>query len=61
MRGDVNDDGDVNIADVVTLQKYLLASGQLANVRNANLCEDKLIDSFDLVLLRKMLLQKESK
>lgn len=58
MRGDVNDDGYVNIADVVTLQKYLLASGQLANVHNANLCEDKLIDSFDLALLRKMLIEK---
>ena len=55
--GDVNADGKVNIADVVTLQKFLLGTGTLKSWKNADLYSDQSIDSFDMVLLRKLIIQ----
>lgn len=55
--GDVNADGKVNIADVVTLQKFLLGTGTLKSWKNADLYTDQSIDSFDMVLLRKLIIQ----
>lgn len=55
--GDCNNDGYVNIADAVMLQKYLLGSGTLTNWKNADLCKDDCIDVFDMVLMRKMLIE----
>lgn len=56
--GDVNDDGDFNIADVVTMQKYLLNTDTLKNWKAGDLYEDNCIDSFDLCLMKKLLIQK---
>lgn len=55
--GDCNNDGYVNIADAVMLQKYLLGSGTLTNWKNADLCKDDCIDVFDMVLMRKLLIE----
>lgn len=55
--GDCNNDGDVTIADAVMLQKYLLGSGSLTNWKNADLCKDDRIDVFDMVLMRKLLIE----
>ncbi len=56
--GDCNDDGTMNIADVVTLQQFLLGNGGLAEWRNADLCKDERIDVFDMVLMRRLLIEK---
>ena len=56
--GDVNNDGNFNVADLVTLQKWLLfeCSVKLNNWKAADLCTDGKIDVFDMILLRGLLL-----
>lgn len=56
--GDVNNDGTFNVADVVLLQKWLLAvpDVKLANWKAADLCEDGKLDVFDLCLMKRLLL-----
>ncbi len=56
VRGDANNDNEVSIADAVMLEKWLLGSGDLTNWQNVDLCEDGVIDVFDLVLMRKLLI-----
>ncbi|MDE7094176.1 MAG: dockerin type I repeat-containing protein [Oscillospiraceae bacterium] len=56
--GDLNCDGEVGVADVVMLQKWLLGSGNLPNWQNADLHQDGIINIFDLVLLKRMLIEK---
>lgn len=55
--GDVNNDGEVGIADAVSLQKWLLGEGgsMQADWHAADLCKDNVIDSYDLIMMRKML------
>lgn len=55
--GDVNADGVFSVADVVLLQKWILATPdtKLANWKAANLCEDDRLDVFDLCLMKRML------
>jgi len=55
--GDVNADGKVDTADVVMLQKYLLKKGHLTSSKNAEICGDNVINIFDLVALKKMLIK----
>lgn len=56
--GDCNLDGNLTIADAVMLQKWLLCADKITCWRNADICKDNRIDAFDLVLLRKLLLNK---
>lgn len=56
--GDANADGVFNVADVVMLQKWLLCAGDLTDWMNADLCEDDIIDVFDLVLMKRLLLRQ---
>ena len=58
IKGDCNDDGTVNIADAVMLQKFLLGNGTLAEWKNADLCEDERIDIFDMVLMRQLIIYR---
>ena len=55
--GDVNDDGEFNISDVVLLQKWLLSvpDTHLANWRAGNFCIDDRLDVFDLCLMKRQL------
>lgn len=48
--GDVNLDGSFNVADVVLLQKWLLAFSEitLEKWENANFYADRKLDVFDL-------------
>lgn len=57
--GDVNDDGEFNVADVVLFQKWLLGSAdtKLANWKVADFINDNVLDIFDLCLMRKALIQ----
>ena len=52
--GDINADGDVNVADMVLLQKYLLGSEVFTeeNFTAADLSGDEKVNVFDLILLR---------
>jgi len=54
--GDVNNDGSVNVADLVRLQKYLLGAEKEINATNADINDDAVTDVFDLVALRKLLI-----
>ena len=58
VQGDVNNDGEFSIADIVALQKWLLAASdaELANWKAADLCEDDKLDVFDLVLMRRLII-----
>ena len=58
--GDCNSDGEFNIADIVTLQKWLLAvpDFKLKDWQSADWCKDGRIDSFDLGMMRRMLISK---
>ena len=57
--GDVNADGIFNIADIVLLQKWLLAlpDTQLTYWKAADLCEDDRINVVDLCLAKRMMLE----
>ena len=56
--GDVNCDHEVNVVDVVSLQKWLLKTpnAKLPNWGVADLCEDGEIDAYDLALLKQKLI-----
>lgn len=58
--GDVNADGNFNIADVVALQKWILAdeNAGLADWKAADINSDDKLDSADLSLMRRMLINK---
>lgn len=58
VKGDVNADGEFTVADVLTLQKWLLAvpDTKLNNWKAGDLCEDNMLNVFDLVLLKRELL-----
>ncbi len=57
LRGDVDQNGTVNVNDAVLLQQYLLAQKKLdrAQCTAAELCADGTINGFDLALLKRML------
>ncbi|HRR77423.1 MAG TPA: CotH kinase family protein [Ruminococcus sp.] len=60
VKGDVNGDGKLNISDIVILQKWLLSvpDAHLSQWQAADLCKDKIIDGFDLCLLKEELLYR---
>ena len=60
VQGDVNADGKFDIADVVTLQKWILAvpDVKLANWKAADLYEDSKINVLDLCILKQELMDK---
>lgn len=58
--GDVNADGEFSTADLVLLQKWLLAvpDTTLADWKAGDLCEDNQLDVFDLCMMRRELINK---
>ena len=58
--GDVNNDGEFNVADAVLLQKWLLAvpDTHLADWKAADFCNDNKLDVFDLCLMKQELTKK---
>lgn len=57
VKGDVNGDGAMNVADIVTLQQWLLAypDAKLADWQAADLSADGRLDSLDLAAMRVLL------
>lgn len=55
--GDVNADGAFSVADIVMMQNWLLGSGILTDWKAGDLCEDNIIDSFDLCLMKQQLIE----
>lgn len=60
--GDVNSDNMINIADLVALQNWLLGkpNAVLMNWRAADLCGDGVLNSFDMCLMKKALIENNS-
>ncbi len=58
--GDVNADGNLTVADLVMMQKWLLSvpDATLTDWKAGDLCEDDVIDVFDMCLMRRLLLNK---
>ena len=56
--GDCNGDGNFDVADIVLLQKWLLAvpNTHLADWKAADLCEDGRLNIFDLCMMKHLLL-----
>ena len=58
IKGDINADGVFNVADVVLLQKWLLAvpDTKIADWKAGDFCEDDRLDVYDLCLMKRELL-----
>ena len=63
IKGDVNDDGEFNVADLLLFQKWLLGvpDAELVNWKAADFSKDEYLDSFDLCFMKKRLVEKEKK
>ena len=59
--GDINEDGEISIADVVTLSGYLLGRAPLSDSqkRAADLTDDGKLNVFDLILLKRKVTKAE--
>lgn len=57
--GDCNDDGVFNVVDIVLFQKWLLAvpNVKLPNWKAADLCEDGVLNVFDLCMMKRELIK----
>ncbi len=53
--GDANGDGRFNAADVVTMQKWLMGSGNMTAYDTVDFCADGVINTFDYTLMLKAL------
>lgn len=60
VKGDVNADGKFSVADVVMLQKWLICVHDvtLSNWKAADLCEDGVLNVFDLCMMKYELINK---
>lgn len=58
IKGDVNADGKLTIADVVMLQKWLIGAGDITDWLAGDLSGDGVLNSLDLCLIRKELINK---
>ncbi len=58
VKGDVNSDGAVNVADLVMLSEWLLGSGTLTDGNEADVYADGVIDVYDMITLRKIVTER---
>lgn len=56
IEGDCNADGNLNVSDVVLLQKYLVKNGTLTDWHAADMNSDGTVNVFDMVILKRRLL-----
>ena len=59
--GDANADGTFDTADLVSLSRYLLGRNDsgLKNSEAADLCKDGVLDIFDMIAMRKLILKQQ--
>lgn len=55
IKGDINGDGKISIADLVILQRYLIGKGKVDSCADIN--NDGSVDIFDMVAMRKLLIK----
>ncbi|WP_028519781.1 leucine-rich repeat protein [Ruminococcus flavefaciens] len=55
--GDINCDNEINIADAVTLQNFILGTGD-GCAHGADLNNDGVLDIFDLITLKKLIIEQ---
>ena len=62
IKGDINSDGKFDISDAVLLQKWLLGMSniELTNWKAADLCKDDRLDVFDMIEMRKLIINSQS-
>ena len=58
LKGDADANGNVEVLDVVMLQKWLLKAGTLTSWQNVDMDENGQINVLDLALLKRQLLDK---
>ena len=60
--GDINSDGTFNISDVVLLQKWLInvPDTELTDWKAGDLYDDEILNAFDLCLMKRELIEKNS-
>ena len=58
--GDANGDFEFNVADIITLQRYILhmPDAKIYDWYQADMCQDGEINIFDLVVMRRELLKQ---
>lgn len=61
--GDINADGRFNVADLVILHRFILGldTPTLKNWEAADLCKDGCLNAFDMILMRRLILEQLSK
>lgn len=59
--GDVNYDNEINVADLLMLQKWLHGSGKTVYLENSDENSDGVVDVFDLCRLREKILEIQKK
>ncbi len=57
IRGDVNNNGALDVLDIVMMQKWLLGAGELVAAQAADYNDDGAADIFDLALMKRELLE----
>ncbi len=57
VRGDVNADGTCSVLDLIMLRKWLLGSGEITDAGAGDLCEDGVINVYDIGMMKRELLQ----
>ncbi len=57
VKGDVNSDGEFDVADVVAMQKWILGvnSAELSDWKAGDLCEDNKLNVFDMIMMKRLL------
>ena len=57
--GDTNDDGEIDIMDVITLNKYLLGTGNMTKTgkRNSDTNADNILDTTDSLNILKLVVE----
>jgi hypothetical protein len=56
--GDVNSDGNISVADLVELNKWLLGAKNNINGAQADVYSDNVIDVYDMITLRKIVTER---
>ena len=57
VKGDVNADGILSVADAVLLEKWLLGSGNITDWKAGDLCDDDILDVYDMCLMREEIIK----